>query len=357
MIDRSGKIAARLLTWAGLAALVGCGGRDAELDEGFETSEAIGLNRAIVLGDEPLHRVVLVTSESPNELSTTSLPVGENRLAMQPTVDNQGLLVLSAGVHPRRNAGDELPSLSLIDASGEPSVRARYTLPDAFSAMTLDPTGRWVVLSGAGDNFVTNPNQLVLVDLTQPDYVPFTKTIRSFGAAPERFLFTEPLDVPGGPRRFLIVESRQDITLVDLDALERPEITVLLPRTLAGQPGSPLDVAVHPGTPELEADAQLALRMQNDPNVVLVNFAPSDDPAASFNVTLNLVDVGGAPAALDYVRTDGGARLAALVPARNQAVLVQPTTTQVEAVALPAAFDRLQRVTDGSLGDGESGDV
>ena len=289
--------AALVLALGGLVA--GCGGRDGDLDERFEASEAVGLNRAIALGDEALRRVVLLTSESPAELSATSLPVGEGRVAMQPTADNQGLLVLSAGVRPRRNADDELPSLSLIDASLTPEVRARYTLPDAYSAMTLDPTGRWVVLSGTGANFVTNPNQLVLVDLTQPDFEPITKTIRSFGAAPERFQFTEPLDVPGGPRRFLIVESRQDVTLVDLDDIDRPEITVPLPRTPVGQPGSPLEVAVHPGVPELEADAQLAIRMQNDPNVVLVNLAASEGAATSFTVTLNLVDVGGAPAALD----------------------------------------------------------
>src|SRR5690606_31218122 len=152
-------------------------------------------------------------------------------------VGGDGLLVLSGGERPRRNADDELPSLTLIDASAEPAVAARYPLPDAFSTLTLDPAGRWVVLSGVGDNFVSNPNQLVLVDLTDPDFEPITKTIRSFGAAPERFQFTEPLDVPGGERRFLIVESRQDITLVDLEDLGRPEITIGLPRTPSGEPG------------------------------------------------------------------------------------------------------------------------
>jgi hypothetical protein len=337
--------------------LAGCGGRDAELDEPFEHTEAVGLQRAIAVGDEALQRVVLLTSASPTELSATSLPVGENRVSMVPTVDNLGLLVLSAGVRARRNADDELPSLSLIDASATPEVRARYTLPEAYSTLTLDPTGRWVVLSGTDVNFVTNPNQLVFVDLRQPDFQPVSKTIRSFGAAPERFQFTEPLDVPGGPRRFLIVESRQDVTLVDLDALAEAEITVPLPRMPNGQTGVPRDVVVYPGAPEIEADAQLAIRMQDDPNVVLVNFTASDESQAGFRVIPNLVDVGGAPAALDYVSTDGGLRLAALVPGRGEASLVHPTTTQIERVSLPVGFDSLRRVTESALGADESGDV
>jgi hypothetical protein len=336
---------------------LGCGGRDAEYDSAVAAGVAVGLNRAVALSDDVEHRVLLLTSDSPRELSVTPLPVGENRRSMLPTVDGDGLLVLSGGVRPRRNTDDELPSLSLIDATLLPSVQARYTLPDAFSTLTLDPTGRWVVLSGAADNFVSNPNQLVLVDLSDPDFEPVTKTIRSFGAAPERFQFTEPLDVPGGERRFLIVESRQDITLVDLDALDRPEITVGLPLTPSGQPGRPVQVVVHPGQPDLVGDAQIAIRLADDPNLVLVNFTPAEEVTSDFNLTLNLVDVGGPPAALDFVTTDGGLRLAALVPSRNEASLVHPLTTRVERVSLPARFDQFRRVTDGVLSDEENGDV
>lgn len=353
---RRGRAVLSVIGLMALGAATGCGGRDDDLDAFLETGDAVGLNRAVAIGDSARNRVVLLTSESPSELAVTPLPVGENRLSMVPSVDGDSLLVLSSGERPRRNADDELPSLTLIDASAEPRIEARYPLPDAFSTLTLDPTGRWAVLSGAGDNFVSNPNQLVLVDLTDPDFEPITKTIRSFGAAPERFQFTEPLDVPGGERRFLIVESRQDITLVDLDDLARPEITVGLPLTPSGAPGRPLQVVVHSGEPDVAEDAQIAIRLENDPNLVLVNFTPAEDPALAFNLTLNLVDVGGPPAAVDFVTTDGGLRLAAVVPARTEANLVHPLTTGVEHVSLPARFDQFRRVTDGALTD-EPGDV
>lgn len=330
------------------ATLSACGGRNADFDAPLVPGLAVGLERAVVLSDDPLSRVMVLTSTGGEQLSRTALPVGHHIARLQPDVSGNGLLVLSKGVQPRRQADDELPSLTLIDTAGEPQVAARYELSEPFESVTLDPEGRWAVLSGADENFVTNPNQLVLIDLTDPEFEPVTKTIRSFGAAPDRFQFTPALDVPGGARRFLVVETRQDITLVDLEDLTRPEITIGLPQTPAGANGRSLQVVVHPGVADETEDARLALRLENDPNLVLVEFTPDEEGASDFNLKLNLVDVGSPPAELDFVTTDGGLRLAALVPGRREATLIDPTTTRVESVTLPDRFDRLRRVTEGA---------
>lgn len=338
---------------AAASLMLGCGGRDADLDAPFEAGATVGLNGAVVIEDDPLSRVMVLTSAGPDQLSATPLPVGQRIALMQPDVSGDGLLVLSNGVQPRRRADDELPSLTLIDTREAPRVAARWDLAEPFSQLTLDPQGRWVVLSGAAENFVTNPNQLVLIDLLAPELEPVTKTIRSFGAAPDRFRFTEPLDVPGGRRRFLIVETRQDVTLVDLEDPGRPEITIGLPQTPSGASGRSLGIAVHPGVEAEPEDARLAIRLQNDPNVVLVTFTAAEPGAGDFRVTPNLVDVGGPPAELDFVSTDGGLRLAALVPGRREAALVEPATTRVERVSLPAGFDRLRRVTPEAATEGD----
>lgn len=343
--------------WLLAGAVAACGGRDGDFDAHLAgEGRAVGLERALVLADDPLSRVMVLTSSGPDQLTTTPLPVGQRIAHMQPDVTGHGLFVLSSGVQPRRRADDELPSLTWLDTRDAPVVTARYELAEPFSDLTLDPEGRWVVLSGADETFVTNPNQLVLIDLDDPDAVPFTKTIRSFGAAPDRFRFTQALDVPGGPRRFLIVETRQDVTLVDLEDLTRPEITIGLPQTPSGANGRSLGVVVHPGIETEPEDARLAIRLENDPNLVLIDFTPAADAASGFNLTLNLVDVGAPPAELEFVSTDGGLRLAALVPGQREATLVEPTTTRVERVALPAAFDRLRRVTEGAV-TGTEGDV
>jgi len=334
--------------------VLACGGRSDRYDLGIEETDALGLRHALVLGDEPLQRVVVAQTDGVEGLQTHALPVGQHRVSMVPDVTGERVLVLAAGIQPRRQVDDELPSLTLIDTRNEPRVEARYELSAPFGSLTQDPQGQWAVLSGAGDNLVTNPNQLVLIDLTKPDFQPYTKTIRSFGSAPERFLFSDALDVPGGARRFLIVQTNQDVTLVDLEDLDRPEITVGLPRTPSGAAGRPLDVVVQSGADSPERfDARLAIRLQNDPNLVLVDFTPSDGGSQPFNLTLNLVDVGSPPSALEFVATDGGVRLAALVPGKLEAALVEPATTRVERLSLPRAFDHLNKVGSpaGLLGD------
>jgi hypothetical protein len=62
----------------------------------------------------------------------------------------------------------------------------------------------------------------------------------------------------------------------------------------------------------------------------------------------NLVDVGGVPSKLDFVRTskDGGLRLAALVPGKKAAMLIDPSSSQVLPVPLPAGFTQIRRITD-----------
>jgi hypothetical protein len=55
------------------------------------------------------------------------------------------------------------------------------------------------------------------------------------------------------------------------------------------------------------------------------------------------------------VRTDGGLRLAALVPARSVAVLLDPVTTITTEVALPAPYQRMSLVTGSQPGGAATG--
>jgi hypothetical protein len=122
----------------GALALASCGGRDADVTAPIDAGDTgLGLERAVVLPDDPLSRVVVLTSSGPDELSTTVLPVGQNIVSLLPDVSGQRALVLSSGVQPRRNADDELPSLTLVDTSGEPEVTARWELSEPFANVTL----------------------------------------------------------------------------------------------------------------------------------------------------------------------------------------------------------------------------
>jgi len=355
----------RIPWWArcavSLACLLGagCGDRpsswDAEVDVPVQT---VGLKTSVAVVDPGLDRVLLLSAPSGRGLEASAAPVGKNVVSAQASPDLDSVFVLSRGVQPRRNPEDERPSLSVIDgASGR--VSARYTLTDPLQGLALDPQGRWAVIFDAG-GIVVNPNELIFVDVSDPDAEPVSKTLRSFGGRPERLTFTSELGMPDGSRRrFLIAETGQDVTLIDLSDLSRDEVTIFLPKTPSGQIGRPLEVAFHDGAPDDPNDARVAVRLANDPNVVLIELGPPGDDAGGrpFKATVNVAPLEGVPSAIDFVQTDGGLRLAALVPGSLRAQLVDPATTVVESVSFQKPFSRMARVTEASGGSPQQSDV
>jgi hypothetical protein len=145
----------------------------------------------------------------------------------------------------------------------------------------------------------------------------------------------------------LVVEREHDLALVDLADLAAPEITIGLPELPNGGSATPLDVVDHTGI-DGEVHSMLAVQLQGDSNVYLLTINASTSSEHAFSVDGNEVDVGGAPRRLDFVQTrkDGGLRLAALVPDKLQASLVDPASGAVQAVGLPAGFTQIRRITD-----------
>lgn len=336
------------LAFLGLG-LVACGGRPDHWDTKMQLPlESVGLSGSVAILDKELNRELMVTATTDRRLELTPLRVGKNPVTVQPSIDKNTLFVLSKGVQPRRNPDDERPSLTVIDGSIQPKVTARFSLTDPLQGLAIDPQGEWVVVYDAG-GIVVNPNELIFVRAGEPDSEPVSKTIRSFGGRPQRLTFTTELAVPNGPpRRFVIIETEQDVTLIDLSDLARDEVTLILPKTPTNAPGQPAEVAFHDGVADDPTDAHIAIRLANDSNVMLVDLAapPPNESDKPFKSTVNVADVGGVPSAIAFVATDGGTRLAALVPQKSNAALVDPATTVVETVDFPKPYSRLTRVTD-----------
>ncbi|MBK7585121.1 MAG: hypothetical protein IPI67_33645 [Myxococcales bacterium] len=331
-----------------LVGLAGCGDRPAEWDDRAKLPlQSAGLTGSVAVVDASLDRVLMFTASSDRSLSSTPLRVGKNIVATEVSRDQASFFVLSAGVQPRLNPDDERPTLTVIDAGTEPKVNARYTLTDPLRGIAIDPQGEWAVVYDAG-GIVVNPNELIFVKLGDAGAEPVSKTLRSFGGRPERLTFTSELTLPNGaPRRFLIVETGQDVSLVDLADLARDEVTLILPKTATGATGKPLEVAFHDGAVDDPTDARIAVRLANDPNVMLVDLAaPAAGSDKPFKATINVAHVGGVPSSIAFVQTDGGLRLAALVPSIKGATLIDPATTSPETVDFPKPFSRITRVTD-----------
>lgn len=333
----------------GLAlALTACGGRPSAWDSKPALPlETRGLAGAVAVVDPGLDRVMMLTASSNRSLRARPVGVGKNVVATATSNDEKQLFVLSKGVQPRRNPSDEQPSLTVIGGGTQPTPSARYTLTDPLQGLAVDPEGKWVVVYDAG-GIVVNPNELIFVDVTNPDAKPVSKTIRSFGGRPERLTFTSTLEVPNGPpRRFLIVETDQDVTLIDLSDLTRNEVTLILPKRPSGVAGSPAEVTYHDGDLQSATDARIAIRLTSDSNVMLVDLAAPgpDEPDLAFKPTVNVADVGGVPSSIAFVETDGGLRLAALVPSKTGATLVDPSTTVLEDVGFNKPYSRITPIT------------
>src|SRR6187551_2008694 len=339
-----GKIAARGLvgldriqavTLAALCTvgLLGCEARDPDWDAQTSSSaEAVGLSGSVFLRDTALDRFLFLSSASGQELTIDTFPAGKNLSVVQASSDRSQLFVLSRGEFPRLKEDDEVPRLMVFDGGRKPQLSKTFNLDDPMTKLAVDPKGEWVA-AYAGDATVTNQNELVLFELKGEGDTPVARAIRSFGGAPVELLFTDELLVPqGGARRFLVVRTDRDITIVDLKHLDRSEVTIKLPERADKTAYVPAQVVYDDGAPDVDDDAQIAIRLLETSDLVMLNLGASDEPDKDFKVNNNIVDVGGVPSSIEFVRTDGGLRLAALVPAALRATLVNPDTIQSESV-------------------------
>lgn len=333
-----------------------CGGRPDAWDQSFQAGEVVGLQTSVAVMDPLLDRAIMLESPSHLGLRATYVPLGKSIVTSVASPKKDRLFVLSRGVQPRKKTSDELPSLAVIDTVPRPKLSRTYELNDPFSGLSLDPEDKWALVH-AGAGVVENPNELILVDLENPEQAPTIKSIRSFGGRPSKFTFTSELAIADTePRRVLIVQTEQDLTLIDLARLEDQEITVIMPQIEGGHFSEPEQIVFHDA--EEGSDPVIAVSFRNSGAVLLMALVKGVDDDHAFLPQINsIIDVGGKPTAIDFVKTGDGLRLAAVVPTARHAALVDPKTTAVDLVPMPAAFTGLARVTDSIANPPEEADV
>jgi hypothetical protein len=346
-----------------LIAAAACGDRPESYDAPIDPRlQAFSLTDRVALLDRPANRVALLTPKAGQELDRTFVPIGRGAVRAEASPDQKRLFVLSAGDIPRRKDKNERPSLTVVDGGAS----RRFPLESPHSGFSIDPKGRYVALfaapaAGAVQTaFVENPNEIVVVDLeAQADAAVTPRTLRSFGGRPQRVTFTEPLSLPGGLRRLLVVETDQDVHLLDLDNIRatprRPEITMRLTSGATAAAVKPAAIVIDDGDPTRNDDARIGVRAENDASVflfTLVAAPPGQVPEApdtalnDFFPEPNQTDVGGIPGDIQFVRTDAGIRLAAVVPSARKAVLVDPTTSITIDVPLSEPYSRMSLITN-----------
>jgi hypothetical protein len=329
-----------------------------------------GLAGGVALVDDPNHRVVLLQGTSSQALEEHSFPIGHHFQSAAVSPDGSTLFVISSGDQPVQTPTDQLPSLTVISLDASLQAKSSmYTMPDPLSNLAVDPLGDYVVAwSGSNTAFAENPNEIVIFDLKKPFSPspgspsappnPVARNVRSFGGTPQQLVYSPSLNLPANsttqsPRRLLFVETTLDVSIVDLTnafqpwtsstSFGRPEITVQLTSGTSTTALSPAGLVVDPN-PD---DGRLAFFTNGDSSVYTLQLLASSPGAPNdFTPQINLTDVGGMPSDIRFVRTDAGLRVAALVPSKSSAVLVEPDTSQTTPVSLAAAFTSMSLVTN-----------
>ena len=332
-------------------AALGCGGRAATWSQAVNGTQAYGLTDAVVLMDPGANRVVaLAVDADTGALAETSIPTGQQVLTTAVGPGGGNLYVLSGGHRAQLGDAlpDEAPRLTIIDGTTTPAKPRDINLTllsDPLDGLAIDPTEHWAVLyavQGASSAFVTNPNALVIVDLVKNTAQQVV--LHSFGGHPESLIFPPLLGLPAGPTHLLVAQSDQDFTLLSLDDLTKPEITVRLADAAAVTSPHPAQVVFDDGDPTKTDDARIGVRFDNMTTVLTMQLEPAMTPNGYAPMT-NITDVGGVPSAIAFVRTDGGLRLATLQPGGSSAVLLDPVTQLTSIVSLPAPYQSLSLVT------------
>jgi hypothetical protein len=342
---------------------------DTPADSGFET---VGLKGSVAVVDGKLDRLVMLTAPKPHALETRIIPVGKHPTQWVASADRQRLFVLSRGLQSAKE--DIPPSLTVVDGNTDPAVCARFELDKPYKHLTLDPEREWALVHTA-DTYADNPDAIVLAGLApQSDCRRLTETQRHQQVIPvtlggeaidlgdalqeDAFSFTAELEWPGGPRRLLVVRRTETVQLVDLSDVEdqpgKAQHVLEMPEVRDGVYGLPDQVVYHPSVedPDGSYHAWLAVRLGNDTSVLIYKVeAPAEGSSSSVAFNRNIAGVGETVSDIEFVKTPEGLKLAALVPSRREAVLIDPHTLVSDAIELPSAYQRMAKITDAVAGE------
>lgn len=320
-----------------------CGDRESFWDrDAPDVRLAAATDAAVYVVDGPAERVVELSVGDGLSLSTRAFPLGRTPVVAAAAPDRSRVVLLTHGDVPRTRPDDQPAALTAISKAGA----VTYPLTDPRSSLVLDPANSFAIVgASASDQFVTNPNELVLVDLRRPASAdnPRSHTVRSFGGRPTFVAALPPLSLPGGEqRRLLLTESERELGLVDLEDPSRGEITVRL--TSGGGTLWPGAVAADDGDPSRDDDTRVAALLAGEATMVVVELLPPTSASqGAIRAFPTLVSLPGSPRGVMFVSTDLGRRIATLIPSRRSLALVDPATYAVAEIDVGGSFDTLTR--------------
>jgi hypothetical protein len=308
----------------------------------------IQLKSHVAYVDSALDRVTMLDLAEDTPTVITSR-IGRNAIHAMPSHDRHRLFVITRGEEAIHHGEiDQAPLFWSIDAENPAVDPVAYSIGSPFDRVAISPDNTRAIayFSAAGPDaagFFRNPNELALIDLTQPpsDTNPVLKTIRSFGSVPEGITLSPPMAVRGSeepdPRTFAFVLSANNLTVLDTTHPERREISIRL--DLGGQPVIPREVVFAPNT------ASAYVRSDNARDVlqvILEGVPPSAAGGNTYRPVLAELGAGGGPTDIAVYDDASGRRyVLAATPNTGEVVVIDADTAQFRAVPLADPIDRI----------------
>jgi hypothetical protein len=319
-----------------------CGTRNGGIDDPISLLDnPVALNDHIVLVDDEGDRAFILgvmpsgPSASPQIVELPHDP----RTATRRNGANEAL-ILSMG---RRATSHESAQPAVLTALSSSGKTRRYELGEnPFDTLKQSDDGRYVFLfkDANTERLLDNPNEVAIIDLSKPPGKTSInlRTLRSFGDSPSTVVFAPSMNIVGEDRRLAVVLSNTNVTLIDLDHLDRLETTVQLSRAPGQSPVKPEQVLFNPERSEIYVRGGGS----NDIFVFsLTARAPEASDAAEskphndFRPSIDQLGVGGQPTDMALYATKDGTRLLVLSGEAQQAAIVDAATSQITTVDLP----------------------
>jgi hypothetical protein len=290
------------------------------------------LDAAKARPDATAKRVELPAGASLSERRRERLCTEGNAVAADCTVvRHDEALILCAGQRGGPEQDAEQAALVAIDGAGKSRTYSLGTTP--FNTLEQSDDGRYAVLYRSGKDSsrtLNNPNELVVVDLDKaPDEEDAVtrKTPDGLGHTLTRVIVSPSMRIAKEDRRLLVVLSAAEVTLFDLNHLDRRATIVQLDETRLINP-----VQVLFGNP----NPTLYVRAANSDNIFMFRFEmQGDNPGGNdFRPTINPIGGGSGPRDMVLFGEGVDERLLVIAENSSQALVIDPSSSKTTALKL-----------------------